>query len=85
MAELEAEYIEEKKDKPFFIYMAHFSVHDPIQGRPGLVKKYRKKLASMPPQNGPDFILEGNPDSPNYPTRAALDELIQLPEFTFNN
>ncbi len=81
LAELAAEYIEEKKDKPFFIYMGHFSVHDPIQGRPDLVKKYRQKLANMPPQNGPDFILEGNPDSPTYPTRAALDELIQLPEY----
>jgi arylsulfatase A len=63
------------------LYMAHFSVHDPIQGRPDLVEKYKKKLASMPPQSGPDYILEGNPDSPTYPSRAELDELLELPEY----
>ena len=26
-------YIEEHKDGPFFLYMSHFAVHDPIQGR----------------------------------------------------
>jgi arylsulfatase A len=81
LAELAAQYIDENKDKPFFLYMAHFSVHDPIQGRPDLVEKYKKKLASMPPQSGPDYILEGNPDSPTYPSRAELDELLELPEY----
>jgi arylsulfatase A-like enzyme len=28
------------------------------------VEKYRKKLATMPEQKGPDFILETNPDGP---------------------
>ncbi|HIL69822.1 MAG TPA: hypothetical protein EYG38_08235, partial [Verrucomicrobia bacterium] len=79
LAELAAEYIEEKKDKPFLLYMSHFSVHDPIQGRPDLVEKYKKKLAGRPPQAGPYYILEGNPDSPTNPSRAELDELIKLP------
>jgi len=39
-------------------------VHDPIQGRKDLVRKYEKKLASMPKQEGPDYILETNPDGP---------------------
>lgn len=81
LAELAANYIEEKKDKPFLLYMSHFSVHDPIQGRPDLVEKYEKKLASLPQHDGPDFILEGNPDSPTYPSRAELDKLIKLPEY----
>lgn len=81
LAELAAQYIEENKDGPFLLYMAHFSVHDPIQGRPDMVEKYKKKLAAMPPQPGPDFILEGNPDSPTYPSRGELDELIKLPKY----
>ena len=81
LAELAAQYIEEKKDKPFLLYMSHFSVHDPIQGRHDLVEKYKKKLASMPPQTGLDYILEGNPDSPTNPSRAELNELIKLPEY----
>ncbi|MEO0445531.1 MAG: sulfatase [Verrucomicrobiota bacterium] len=81
LAELAADYIEQKKDQPFFLYLSHFSVHDPIQGRPDLVEKYQKKLAAMPQQEGPDFILEGNPDSPTFPSRAELNELIKLPRY----
>jgi len=75
------EYIEKNKDKPFFAYVSHFAVHDPIQGRKDLVEKYQKKLMNKPPPEGPDFILEGNPDNPNNPTREKLDELIKLPEY----
>ena len=43
--------------------MEHFAVHDPIQGRKDLVAKYQKKLKSMPKIDGPDYILEPNPDA----------------------
>ncbi len=56
-------YIEDNQEKPFFLYLAHFAVHDPIQGRQDLVEKYKKKLASMPESDTPPYILEGNPDS----------------------
>ena len=52
-------------DKPFFLLLSHFATHDPIQGRPDLVEKYRRKLASMPTPDGPGYILEGNPDDPH--------------------
>lgn len=81
LAELGAQFIKKNKDKPFFLLMSHFSVHDPIEGRPDLVKKYKKKLAAMPQQTGPDYILEGNPDSPTCPTRAELDEMIKKPDY----
>ncbi len=58
------DFIERNKDKPFFVHLEHFSVHDPIQGRKDLVEKYEKKLATLPPQDGPDYILEPNPDGP---------------------
>ena len=58
------DFIERNKDKPFFVHLEHFSVHDPIQGRKDLVEKYKKKLATMPHQEGPDYILEPNPDGP---------------------
>ncbi len=58
------DFIERNKDKPFFVHLEHFSVHDPIQGRKDLVQKYQKKLATMPRQEGPDYILETNPDGP---------------------
>ena len=42
------DFIDRNKDKPFFVHLEHFAVHDPIQGRKDLVEKYEKKLASMP-------------------------------------
>lgn len=68
-------FLEEHKEEPFFLYLSLFSVHDPIQGRPDLVAKYRKKLAQSGKRVGPDFILEGNPDDTPPLTRAELDEL----------
>lgn len=61
------DFIERNSDRPFFVHLEHFSVHDPIQGRKDLVEKYEQKLASMSPQEGPDYILEPNPDGPAIP------------------
>jgi arylsulfatase A len=58
------DFMERNKDRPFFVHLEHFSVHDPIQGRKDLVEKYEKKLATMSPPEGPDYILEPNPDGP---------------------
>jgi arylsulfatase A-like enzyme len=55
------QFIEEKKDRPFFLYLSHFAVHDPIQGRADLVKKYQAKLQRSAPEKEGAFVLEGNP------------------------
>ena len=68
------DFIERNKDRPFFVHLEHFAVHDPIQGRKDLVEKYRKKLARQPKLNGPAYILEPNPDGPEL-TRAELQAL----------
>lgn len=39
-----AQFIEEMQARPFFLYLAHFGVHTPIQGPPDLVARYRKAL-----------------------------------------
>ncbi len=74
-------YIEQNSDNPFFLYMAHFAVHDPVQGRKDLVEKYRKKLATMPQSQGKQYILEGNPDDKNPLSRQQLDELIETDDY----
>jgi len=68
------DFIERNKDRPFFVHLEHFAVHDPIQGRKDLVAKYRKKLAAMPKPKGPEYILEPNPDGPPL-TAAELKAL----------
>lgn len=75
------EWIGEQRDKPFFLYLSHFAVHDPIEGRADLVEKYARKHAETEWPDGPDFILEANPDNPDSPTREELARLIETPEF----
>ena len=68
------DFIERNKDRPFFVHLEHFAVHDPIQGRKDLVEKYQKKLVRMPKQKGPEYILEPNPDGP----AISKDDLKKL-------
>ena len=69
-------YIEQNKDKPFFLYLAHFAVHDPIEGRPDLVEKYQKKLAVMNTPDGDPYILEGKPGTSNPVSRNEQNQLL---------
>ncbi|TWT85100.1 Arylsulfatase [Planctomycetes bacterium CA13] len=50
-----AAFIEENKDKPFLAYLAFYSVHTPLMGRPDLVAKYKKKAANF---QGVEFAEE---------------------------
>lgn len=79
LTEFAVNFIGESSEQPYFLYMSHFAVHDPIQGRADLVAKYKQKLAAQPPQTDPAFILEGNPDDPEPLTRAQLDALLNEP------
>jgi arylsulfatase A-like enzyme len=56
-------YIEANKSRPFFLYLSHFAVHDPIEGREDLVEKYKRKIKLMQEEQRSRYILEGNPDS----------------------
>lgn len=69
-------YIEKNKDNPFFLYLSHFAVHDPIEGRADLVKKYRLKLENSAPVKGDPYILEGKPGVENPLSRIELDSMI---------
>jgi arylsulfatase A-like enzyme len=49
LAEEAVKFIERAGGKPFFLYLPHFAVHTPIQGRADLVGKYRKKIRETDP------------------------------------
>lgn len=68
-------FIQGNKDKPFFLYLSHFAVHDPIQGRADLVEKYEKRRAQLPPDEKP-FVLEGNPDASEVYSPGQLGKMI---------
>ncbi|KAF0176737.1 MAG: sulfatase [Limisphaerales bacterium] len=44
LGEEAAGLIEKWRDQPFFLYLPHFAVHTPIQGRADLVAQYQQKL-----------------------------------------
>jgi arylsulfatase A len=44
LADEAVRFVERNKDRPFFLYLPHFAVHTPVQGRPDLVAKYKAKL-----------------------------------------
>ncbi|MFZ2147207.1 MAG: sulfatase [Sedimentisphaerales bacterium] len=54
------QFIRQHKDKPFFLYMAHYAVHTPIQGKADLVDKYKAK----------------KPTNQKNPTYAAMIESV---------
>ncbi|MBQ0077164.1 MAG: sulfatase [Bacteroidales bacterium] len=78
------DYIASHKDEPFFLLLSHFATHDPIQGRPDLVEKYTRKLASWQRPDRPGYILEGNPDDPDALSREECLALLSQDEYKAN-
>lgn len=42
------DYLDRKKDSPFFLYLSYYTVHTPITGKPEYVQQYEQKLAANP-------------------------------------
>jgi len=43
LSEEALKFIEENRDRPFFLYLPHYAVHTPIEAREELIKKYEQK------------------------------------------
>ena len=56
------DYLDRKKEEPFFLFMSYYNVHTPITGKPAYVKKYEEKLANNP--NAAYYM--------NNPNKAAM-------------
>jgi len=48
-------FIEANRDRPFFLYLTEFAVHQPIQARQTIVEKYRARLRPDDPQQNPAY------------------------------
>lgn len=46
LTEASVAFIEEHRNRPFFLYLSHWFVHTPIRADPEVVAKYERKLAS---------------------------------------
>jgi len=67
-------FIRKHKDRPFFLYMAHYAVHTPIQAKADLVAKYKTK--DLAGQKNPTYaaMVESVDDAVGK-IMATLDEL----------
>jgi len=69
-------FVERSKDRPFFLYLPHFAVHTPIQGRADLVAKYRAKVrAGLAHTNAAYAAMVESLDASVGRLRAKLEEL----------
>ena len=48
-------FIEANRDKPFFLYLTEFAVHQPIEARQPVIEKYRARLRPDDPQQNPAY------------------------------
>ncbi|MGA2866619.1 MAG: sulfatase [Verrucomicrobiota bacterium] len=46
LTEAAEKFIEANKERPFFLYFAHYAVHMPLEAKPALLAKYRAKRPS---------------------------------------
>lgn len=71
-------FIEQNKERPFFLYLPHAAVHTPIQAKPDVIEKYRRKAEAVSgsAQGQPAYaaLVESVDDSVGR-LRAKLDAL----------
>ena len=48
-------FIDLQKEKPFFAYLSFYTVHNPMQGKPEKIEKYKKKAKSLGLLDLPQF------------------------------
>jgi arylsulfatase A len=48
-------FIEQQKDKPFFLYLPHYTVHIPLQAKPDVLQKYPAESPFRGQQNNPVY------------------------------
>jgi arylsulfatase A-like enzyme len=69
-------FIKENRERPFLVYLPHYAVHNPIQGKPELVEKYKAKAKPGEGHRNPVYaaVIEGVDQGVGRMTKA-LDEL----------
>src|SRR5262245_28598443 len=67
-----AAFVEESKDRPFFLYMPLHSPHVGLKTRPELLEKYKAKAAALPSSSGPREV----PAGPGFKARAVQDHPV---------
>ncbi len=75
LAQEAVKFIEKNKAKPFFLYLPHYAVHTPLNGKPNVVAKYQAKRAEKGHSNPVYAALVESVDDSVGLLRAKLKEL----------
>jgi arylsulfatase A-like enzyme len=69
-------FVEQNKDRPFFIYLPHYAVHHPVTAKPEVIAKYNSKVDPKAPHKRPEYagLIESVDDSVGR-LLAKLEEL----------
>jgi arylsulfatase A-like enzyme len=68
-------FIETNKSNRFFLYLTHYAVHTPIQGKPDLIEKYKGKKPSNGQGNATYAAMVDSTDQSVGRVLKTLDEL----------
>ena len=49
-------HVAQRPDQPFFMELAHYGVHTPLEDGPDKVEQFKQRLKQMPAPAGPDYV-----------------------------
>ncbi|HTI51046.1 MAG TPA: sulfatase, partial [Planctomycetaceae bacterium] len=73
------EFIRRSRGRPFFLYVPHFAVHKPIQGRPDLVRKYQARPRGDRKHRNAEYaaMVENMDETVGQIRQALRDEQVE--------
>lgn len=69
-------FIEQNKERPFFLYLPHYAVHTPLQAKPEVIAKYKAK--ADPAAGHHNAVYAGLIESVDDSVGRILDKLDEL-------
>ncbi len=69
--------IETSRHDPFLLSLCYYAVHNPMQAKPDLIRKYEEKARRMPPPTGPRFIPEGKKTERQIQDHAVYAAMVE--------
>jgi arylsulfatase A-like enzyme len=69
------DFVRRHKDEPFFLYLAHFAVHTPLEAKPELIEKFQAKPPAGGHRNPTYAAMIASLDESVGRVLATLDEL----------
>lgn len=70
------DFIEANKTEPFLVYLSHYAVHTPIEGKPEVVERYQRKMDGMS-FAGEDFEVNRDGRERRHQNNAGYAAMVE--------